>query len=195
MAQELDHAYIAGLVQMTQQNNSDAFAELYALTYNKIYNYARHYMRDDFLAQDAVQEIYINALKNIDKIKDPSLFVAWLNQIAFRVCFDMTSRNGVLQISPIEDELLSLVTDDRETSSPESLALRNDESERLAKAIEQLHPDEKQCIVMKYYRNMKLEDIADALGLSRSTVKRYIASAEANLRFIMRNKEGGMFHG
>ena len=171
---------------MTQQNNSDAFAELYALTYNKIYNYARHYLRDEYLAQDAVQEIYISALKNIDKIKDPSLFVAWLNQIAFRVCYDMTNRQSGVQAQSTESELLELVMDERDEFSPEQSALNEDEHQRLMQAIESLHPDEKQCIVMKYYRNMKLEDIADALDISRSTVKRYIASAEAELRYKLK---------
>ena len=54
---ELNTGYIAGLVLRARQDDSDAFAELYAMTYNKVYNYARHYLRDDFLAQDAMQEV------------------------------------------------------------------------------------------------------------------------------------------
>ena len=50
---DLNIPYIAGLVIRAQHSDSDAFAELYALTYNKVYNYTRHYLRDDFLAQDA----------------------------------------------------------------------------------------------------------------------------------------------
>ena len=53
---DLNIPYIAGLVIRAQHSDSDAFAELYALTYNKVYNYTRHYLRDDFLAQDAMQE-------------------------------------------------------------------------------------------------------------------------------------------
>jgi len=79
---ELNITYIAGLVLRAQANDSDAFAELYALTYNKVYNYSRHYLRDDYLAQDAMQEIYIRVLKNITKLNDPSLFIAWLNHIS-----------------------------------------------------------------------------------------------------------------
>ena len=53
---DLNIPYIAGLVIRAQHSDSDAFAELYALTYNKVYNYTRHYLRDDFLAQDAMQD-------------------------------------------------------------------------------------------------------------------------------------------
>ena len=54
---DMNIPYIAGLVIRAQHSDSDAFAELYALTYNKVYNYTRHYLRDDFLAQDAMQEV------------------------------------------------------------------------------------------------------------------------------------------
>ena len=82
---ELNIQDIAGLVLRARQNDSDAFAELYALTYNKVYNYARHYLRDDFLAQDAMQEIYILALKNLSKLNELSLFIGWRNRISFNV--------------------------------------------------------------------------------------------------------------
>ena len=90
---DMNIPYIAGLVIRAQHSDSDAFAELYALTYNKVYNYTRHYLRDDFLAQDAMQEVYILALKNIGKLNDPTVFIAWLNRICFHVCYDMTQKN------------------------------------------------------------------------------------------------------
>ena len=90
---DMNIPYIAGLVIRAQHSDSDAFAELYALTYNKVYNYTRHYLRDDFLAQDAMQEVYILALKNIGKLNDPAVFIAWLNRICFHVCYDMTQKN------------------------------------------------------------------------------------------------------
>ena len=65
---EPNHQYLAGLVIRFKQRDTDAFAELYALTYNKVYNYARHYLKDEYLAQDAMQEVFISAFRNIDKI-------------------------------------------------------------------------------------------------------------------------------
>ena len=63
-----NHDYIGNLVMRAQADDSDAFAELYALTYQHIYNYAGHYLRDPFLSQDAIHETYVSALKNIRKI-------------------------------------------------------------------------------------------------------------------------------
>ncbi len=183
---ELNNGYIAGLVLRARQNDSDAFAELYAMTYNKVYNYARHYLRDDFLAQDAMQEIYILALKNLSKLNDPTLFIAWLNRISFRVCFDMSKKmkNGDVELT--DPELLEIVEDSHPGINPETCCQNKDEHQRLGAALEQLPFHEKQVITMRFFNNMKLEEIAAACDISRSSVKRYLASGENTLKELMK---------
>ncbi|MCR4764516.1 MAG: sigma-70 family RNA polymerase sigma factor [Lachnospiraceae bacterium] len=180
-----DYAYMAKLVEASQRDDSDAFAELYALTYNKVYNYCRHYLRNAFAAQDAVQEIYVTALTNIRKLNDPTLFVAWLNQISFRTCYDMTRRKnpgydmpGTSVFDFLEDEI-------HEDIDPERTAVRKMETERLRRAIDQLDFRDKQIIILRYYNNMKLPEIASATGASLSTVKRHLLSAQDKLRSLM----------
>ena len=177
---DFNHSYIGQLVINTQEGDSDAFAELYAVTYKHTYNYAAHYLRDADLAQDAVQETYILALKNITGIKEPALFVAWLNQICFRVCYDMCRKNnsGYGESNP---ELMELVRDEYLSHNPEESVAIRDEADRLTNAIHKLPFNEKQVIVMRYYNDMKLEEIASALHCSRSSVKRYLNSARERL--------------
>lgn len=178
---ELDYKYIASLVIRAQNDDSNAFAELYAITYNKIYNYACHYLRDTYLAQDAVQEIYINALKKINKINDPSLFVAWLNQIAFHVCYDMSKPDKNTD-EFIEPEILEFVEADFNTSNPEVQYVRKKTHSLLRASIDELPFSEKQVIILRFYRNMKIEDIASAMSVSRSSIKRYLAQAQEHLK-------------
>lgn len=94
MAMELDYDYLAKLVERTQMGDSDAFAELYTATYQKQYRFAYQYTKDSYLAQDILQDVYILVLKNIHTLKNPRLFVSWLHQITFRICFDTTQRSG-----------------------------------------------------------------------------------------------------
>lgn len=182
---DLNVQYLAGLVTRAKQNDSDAFAELYALTYNRVYNYARHYLRDDFNAQDAMQEVYILALKNLNKLNDATLFLAWINRISFHVCYDISLKLG--QGSPVFDpEILEVIQDEHPEANPESHFQVKDEYKRLSDALESLPFHEKQVLTMRYYNNMKLEDIADAMDISRSSVKRYIASGQVHLKDILK---------
>lgn len=182
---EYNHKYIAKLVLRSQKNDSDAFAELYAMTYNKIYNYACFYLKDIHLAQDAVQEVYIRALKNISRIQDPLLFIAWLNQIAFHVCYDMSGQKNSVE-TPVTTEILSLASDVHIGHNPEANSQAKDENKRLHDAIASLPFHEHQVIIMRYYRDMKLDDIATALEVSRSSVKRYLASGQKKLSELMK---------
>ncbi|MDO4187862.1 MAG: sigma-70 family RNA polymerase sigma factor [Lachnospiraceae bacterium] len=177
---DYDHLYIASLVRRAQAGNSEAFSELYMLTYKQVYNYALRYLKDEHLAQDAVQDTYITAFKNLKGIKDPSLFVAWLNQINFHTCFDMCKKANS-SYGFIDSEHLELTRDDNIEHNPEDMYEKQDEIAKLHEAIESLPFHEKQVIVMRYYNEMKLEEIAKALSISRSTVKRYLQNAKDKL--------------
>lgn len=183
---EYSHAYIAELVKRARVGGSDAFAELYNCTYNKVYNYCRHYMKDEYLAQDAVQEIYISALKNLNKLNDPTLFIAWLNQISFHVCYDMTKKRHGDSIDG-DSEIIEQICDIKIDSNPEAAAFLKDEHNRLHQAIEQLPAVEQQLITLRYYNGMRIDEIVALTNISRSTVKRKIASATENLRKLMKD--------
>lgn len=177
---EPNHKYLAGLVTRFRQRDAGAFAELYALTCNKVYNYARQYLKDEYLAQDALQEVYMAAFRNIDKLSDPALFTAWLNRISLHVCYDICQKQYNRQELPGQ-ELLELVRDRRLGCDPEATALRDDEFSRLRRAMEELPFRERSVLSMRFYGGMKLEEIARAMGISRSTVKRCIASGKERL--------------
>lgn len=181
---DFNHGYIGNLVIKAQAGNNDAFAELYATTYNHIYNYSMHYLRDQFLAQDAVQDTYIMALRKINTIKDPTLFVAWLNQICFHICYDM-GKKLKNNTDSMNTEILELVSDDVREHNPEGSYEDKEELNILQNAVDSLPFLEHQVIVMKYYNDMTLEDIADALSCSRSTVKRYLKSSKEALKKML----------
>lgn len=182
---ELSHTQIAEFVRLAQAGSSDAFAQLYSMTFNKVYNYARHYLRDEYLAQDAVQEIFISALKNIQKLNDPTLFIAWLNQISFHVCYDMAKANKS-DYGEIDSELLEEVSDTKRSSNPEASYIDKDEMERLRAAIDRLPTSEKSLVTMRYLNSMKIDDIVNATGISRSTVKRSLNAVIAKLKRYMK---------
>ena len=180
MSREPDHGHLASLVLKVQQGDMTAFSELYAQTYNKVYNYARHYLRDEYAAQDAVQEVYILVLRKIDTIENPLLFIAWLNQIAFRVCYDLGYRK-TSGYQVMEDEFLAQFYDESPASNPEASAIYDEELNLLRDAIQQLPTLQRNIVIMRYYNNMKLSDIASAMDLSLSSVKRYLERAKQDL--------------
>ncbi len=175
-----NHQYLAGLVVRSSQKDTAAFTELYTLTCHKVYHYALQYLKDEYLAEDALQEIYITAYYNMEKLNDPFLFIAWLNRISFHVCYDMRQKQtGLLELG--DPELMEYIPDEHPGSDPEAFALYMNEVRQLRLALEELPSHEREVLMMRFFHEMKLEEIARNMGLSRSTVKRYIAAGKAHL--------------
>lgn len=189
---ELDHVYISSLVTLAKKNDSNAFAELYGLTYPNVYNYACHYLKDQYLAQDAVQETYILAFKKLTALNDPTLFVAWLNQIAFHVCYRLAQKKND-NYGTIDDEIIELICDEKLYRNPEGQTIHNDIHKSLYEAIEQLPIQERQVIILRFFNEMKIDEIVDATGLSKSTVKRYLSHAQETLKKKMIEAGGVSF--
>lgn len=182
-----DRTYIAALVKRAQENDSDAFAELYALTYEAQYAFTRKYLRDDYYAQDAIQEVYILALKNIKNLKEPKYFNTWLRQINFRICYDMAMERKKRNVSG--DKELEIVVDNNTASNPEEMLLKTLDHENLTQALMHLTVKERNAIVLKNVANMSLNDIAVYMGCSISSVTRYLNRGYKNMRKLMTEKQ------
>lgn len=184
---EYNHGQIGQLVLKAQAGDSDAFAQLYGLTYKHVYNYAARYLKDEYLAQDAVQDTYIHALKYIRNIKDPTLFVAWINQIAFHTCYDMCKKaDGNYGLT--DPEQLELALDENVDHNPADALEQIDERRIVNQAVESLPFHEKQVIVLRYFNDMKIDELAKTLSLSKSTIKRYLKSAREHLEIYLRGR-------
>lgn len=175
---ELDYDYIAKLVRKTQEGDSDAFAELYTATYQSQYRFAYQYV------------------KNLDTLKNPRLFVSWLHQITFRICFDTWQKRkrqeqeldyiSSGQTSDFSESFSDIMT------NPEKHILNKDAKARLMQAIQSLPPQYSQAIIMRYYNNMSIEDIAVAMDYSRSTVKRRLRKGRKLLENMLHEEKGGI---
>lgn len=182
------HEELAQLVLLAQQGDAEAFAELYRRTAQAQYFTLLGRVGEE-AATDLLQEVYEIAWKKIGDIR-PRAFVAYLNT---------TSRNLALRYyhatkhapkpATSEDELEAQIEaagahEGRgDTASPEETLAATDRSERLARALqEDLSDRERDMVLMRFYQDMKVQDIADELGVSRNTVRNTLNQALATLR-------------
>ena len=84
----LDQQYIAGLADLAVLGDSNAFAELYAATFQQQYRFSYDYLQDEYLARDALQETYIQVLRNLDSLQDSGLFLPWLSYLNYHACLE-----------------------------------------------------------------------------------------------------------
>ena len=153
----IDSTYLNDLVIRAQQGSSNAFAELYAATYQKQYAYLVFCLQDEFLAKDALKESYVRALRELHRMQSPALFLSLLNRIGFHVCREI-----------LGDFTKESVRIDRRTYSLQQ--------------VENLPHTEAQLVVMRCFQELPPDYAADQLNLSRSSAGRYLKSARRHLQ-------------
>ena len=170
----LDPQYLAALVRATQAGDSNAFAELYLTTYPDIYRFSYDYLQNEFLAQDALQKTYVQVLKSIQTIRDGNVILSWIQQVNFRICFNIRKKAG-------------------DGASPEMKIVRIDQDEYLVRQILDLPSSEARALLLFYYENMTLDQIAKLMDCKSSSVGEYIDSGKERLKNLhFRNETGSL---
>ncbi|NLC96354.1 MAG: sigma-70 family RNA polymerase sigma factor [Erysipelotrichaceae bacterium] len=175
----LNHKQIAKLVKKVKEGDSNSFAKLYELTYQKVYFFSLYLTKNETLAQDVVQETFIYALKQINTLKDDKLFVAWLNRINYTTALKILEKEKNISLS--EEDLYS-IPDHNPNSNPMKKIVVDSEKEEILSAISTLPYGLRAVIIMKYYHDMKNKEIAMALDCPVGTVKSRLNTARNLLK-------------
>ena len=139
-------------------------------------------LRDDSLAEDAVQETFLKAYKAIDTFRGESSEKTWLFRIGVNVCRDMKRGRWFRYLDRrVTPETLPI-------PAPEA----DEDYEELSQAILRLPDRDKEIILLYYYQDMNIRDIAQTLGLAPSSVSNRLKKARERLKALL---ERGEHHG
>lgn len=183
MGNRFNVEYYSLLASRIRRHDSDAFTELYHTTYQDLYRYAYYFLKDAHLAQDALHEIYILIWRSISSLKEDRLLYSWMKQITYHVCCDFLRKNTVLRDHetsvPVWDDSILEIWDKKDAFQQ---VWDDDFRENLNEALSGLPIQSRQAFLLRYENDLKLEEIADFLGCSLSTVKRAINKARKHLQ-------------
>ena len=153
------------------------FGALYDRHFQQIYRFVYSRVREQTAAEDVTSEIFIKALKAMPRYQDTGRpFAAWLYQIAVNAIAD---RYRTLRPSqPLDD------FHDLSVAGPalEDLATHRDEIRRIWSLVEELPGQQRTALVLKFQEDMKIDDIAVAMGKSPGAVKLLIHRGVSRLR-------------
>lgn len=180
---ENDYKALSRLVERVKDQDQEAFTELYNHTCQKIYLLALSITKDPNLSEDILQEVYIRMLHSLGSLRDNRLLTAWLNQITYNTAVTMMKKQKEVLYPDAEDYVdESLHSED----SPLMSALKTEQERRLMNYVLRLTMDQRTIIIMHYYQNFKLNEIARILSCPLNTVKSRFNSAKKKLRMMMK---------
>lgn len=152
--------------------------------YNRVFEAAYFITQDEYLAQDVVQETFLKAFRNIDKLNDGSKMGAWLAVIATRTALDLlkkTRKDVITEDNYIDEE----ISKNQHISSVENIVEEKFIKNLLRQQVQELIPEHRQVIILKYEYDLKDEEIALELGVSSGTVKSRLFRARKKLKLLI----------
>ena len=187
---------IKELVLSAKNGNKKAFDKLYKLTSNDVWFTCVSLLKDEENAKDIMQETYITAFLKLDTLKDEEKFCGWLTAIATNKSKNKLKGKVEYQI---DDEVLIAKTETDELMLPEEYINKAEKRKVLLQIIEDtLSFNQYQVVLMFYFNELSIAEIAQALEISEGTVKSRLNSSRAKMKTAIEdyeNKSGNKLHG
>lgn len=187
---------IKELVLSAKNGNKKAFDKLYKLTSNDVWFTCVSLLKDEENAKDIMQETYITAFLKLDTLKDEEKFCGWITSIAVNKCKNKLKGKVEYQI---DDEVLIAETETDELMLPEEYINKAEKRKVLLQIIEDtLSFNQYQVVLMFYFNELSIAEIAQALEISEGTVKSRLNSSRAKMKTAIEdyeNKSGDKLHG
>lgn len=167
------------LVRRAIEGDHDAFSSLVDASVDRLYGVATLILRDSDRAQDAVQEALMSAWKDVRALRDPDAFDAWLHRITVWACYKAAKQER--RRKTVE---LKVVSGPERAVAPDSAAaLAN--RDLIERQLNDLPIDHRAVIVLRFYLDLPLDEVADILDIPVGTVKSRLHRALASLRESM----------
>ncbi|SMB86085.1 RNA polymerase sigma-70 factor, ECF subfamily [Desulfonispora thiosulfatigenes DSM 11270] len=162
------------------------FKVLYTTYYKRVYSTCFLILKNHYLAEESAQEAFIKAYKNIDKLKDASKFGAWVAVIASRCAIDIYRDNQKVVAIEDNDLLEKFIIQKTNNYIDPYDELENLElSKEMRLAITKLTPPANQIIILKFYWQLKDQEIADMLEKPLGTIKSSLHRSKGTLSKIL----------
>lgn len=188
---------ISHLVEKIKKGDNKSFEKLYKLTEREVWFTCISFLKNETTAQDIMQETYITAFLKIQSLEKSSQIRSWLNRIAVNKCKNYLKGKGEIQL---DDEIFEnqAIVDER-ISIPEEYISDKAKREIILLIMQEVLSDvQYQTVIMHYFNEMTVDEIAEVFECSRGTVLSRLNYSRAKMKTAIEdyeNKSGDKLHG
>jgi RNA polymerase sigma-70 factor (ECF subfamily) len=166
----------AGLVERAAHGDGDAFDAIARALGDALYRRALAILRHESDAQDATQDAFIKAWRELPRLNDHSRFDAWLDRILVNACRDQLRRRGRQQLREIHPAV-----GDRPTTQVSQTDPDDDRRTAIEAAFRRLGIEDRTLLVLHHLEQRTVADLAAALAIPTGTAKWRLHNARRRL--------------
>jgi len=175
----------AELIEGSKHGDDHAFRELMERYIAPIFNFSRQYSKAEEDAEDITQDTFFKVWRHMKKFDTKKPFKPWLYAIARNTALDHIKKKRASAFSELDNDDADLhFADTLEDGTPLQTELfENGELvAEVAEAMDDLHPDHRAVLVMRYREEMSFNEIADIMDKPMNTVKSWHHRALGKIR-------------
>ena len=173
------------LVVNFRAGNESALKELIDRYLKPLYNFTFQLVRDENVAQDLVQEVFVKVWKHLASFDQNKKFSTWLYAIAKNTAYDWLKKKKALPFSVFESadgsNFLEIIEDQTILNSAE-LWQKMDNAQDAQQFLDALSPEMKTIFLLHFQQGFSLAEIAEILGAPTNTVKSQFRRTLLSLR-------------
>ncbi|MBN2118865.1 MAG: sigma-70 family RNA polymerase sigma factor [Anaerolineales bacterium] len=160
-------------VLQAQQGNDEAFTRLVEAYQTHVYNLCYRMLGEPEAAEDAAQETFLRAYRNLRRYDQNRSFATWLLSIGAHYCIDRLRRRklSMFSIDEENDDGTTLEIADVTSPDPEAETAKREDRDRLHILLKGLDETDRAAIIMRYWYDYSEMEIAESLRLTVSAVK------------------------
>ena len=161
----------SGMLDAMRKGDPVGYEQLYDRYSKRIYAMTYGMLQNHTDAEDAVQNTFIHVYEKLYTLKDYNSFDSWLEKIAYNEALLLIRKRKKMTL--FNDDLEAKITDQiqDELMLPEEIAERRDTAEKIRSIIAELPEAQRQTLVLFYYNNLKIKQIAEVMNCGENTVK------------------------
>lgn len=164
--------------KIVKTNNTHLFAILYDRYAEVIYNKSLSFVKSKEEAQDLTHDIFVHLFAKLRTFKGTAKFSTWLYSFTYNFCINYMQRDLKKQKENI------VLTDNINTYSEKMVSdeeIYQLKSDKLAKALKQIDPDDKMILMLKYQDDLSVKELSEVLEIGESAVKMRLNRAKYRL--------------
>lgn len=179
MKEEVDYTEA---VEKAKQGDQQAKEVLYIETCQHMFFLAKSIVKSDEEAMDIIHDSYICVFQKLDNIKNAAGFKSYLRTTVANRCKNYLRKKKPLYLSDMTEDGTELELEDTDGVIPGELVGNEDVIECVRRVVESLPEEQRMCVILRYYDEMSLQEIADTLEISLGTVKSRLSRANKKMR-------------
>jgi RNA polymerase sigma factor (sigma-70 family) len=149
-----------------------------------LYGLSLKYLKNEEEAKDTVQQVFLKAITELHKYP-VQYFKSWLYMVAKNHCLMKIRQMQGKQSAEIKDHQLA---DETDPLAKHEHIEKDKKLELMTASLEQLNPEQKQCVTLFYLGKKSYQQIAGETGYTIMQVKSYIQNGKRNLKSILEKK-------